>query len=101
MSTYFVSLTTCSAQGIGLAGMVLNPVTSKGEERHLLDSAASLLGCAPMLTLQEVKTLTVPLSGIFFIAYSYKPHILDIESREGQGTKSLWAQTNKRRPHAI
>lgn len=57
------------------------------------------LGLCSNADLTRGGTLTVPLPGIFLIAYSNKPSILDIESQEGQGTKCLWAQTNEKRPH--
>lgn len=83
------SLTKHSAQGIGSAVMGVNPVTSTGEEKHLLELVASLLGLSSNSDLTRGEKVREPLSGIFFIAYSDKIHITTCEREETECLASL------------
>lgn len=83
MSTYFGSLMIHSAQRTGLAVMGVNPVTSTGKEKCLLDLAASLLGLSSNSDLTRGEGITAPLSGTVCLSLPFlKLHILYIASLE-------------------
>ena len=97
MSTcYFGSLMILSAQRIGLAVTRLNPVTSTGAERRLLDLAADFCrpfsrAWVPILTLQEVKASQWDCQVSFFSPHSDKIRkILAIIESPEKGMRGIW-----------